>query len=31
MPYGGGVYTVAETPLFQRLADDHWTEEIEHG
>jgi hypothetical protein len=22
-----GVYTVIETPLFQRLADDHWTEE----
>ena len=21
------VYTVVETPLFQRLADDHWTEE----
>jgi hypothetical protein len=21
------VYTVVETPLFQRLADDHWTDE----
>jgi len=21
------VYTVVETPLFQRLADDHWSEE----
>lgn len=21
------MYTVVETPLFQRLADDHWTEE----
>lgn len=21
------MYTVIETPLFQRLADDHWTEE----
>jgi len=21
------VYTVVETPLFQRLADDYWTEE----
>ena len=20
------MYTVVETPLFQRLADDHWTE-----
>lgn len=23
----GAVYTVVETPLFQRLADGHWTEE----
>jgi hypothetical protein len=27
MPYNEPVYTVVETPLFQRLADDYWTEE----
>jgi hypothetical protein len=26
-PYIQSVYTVIETPLFQRLADDYWTEQ----
>lgn len=27
MPYRQSVYTVVETLLFQRLADDYWTED----